>query len=72
MVRMMRQNVKAALQASVGKAVKVTFGGYTENVIVLSVDSDGFVCRSVAADPDEPAAEFWLAYKEVSGIEQER
>ena len=66
---MMQKDLRAQLHANIGKAVRITFGGYTENVIVLSVDSDGFLCRGAAAGQDEPAAEFWLAYKEVSELE---
>ena len=66
---MTRQEIQAALQANIGKKVKVAFGNHTQTVLVMSGDPDGFLCRSFCDDVKEPAAEFWLAYKEVSEVE---
>lgn len=63
--------LKAELQDSVGKQIKVTLGDHTDTVLILSVDPDGFICKSTHADPHEAAPEFWVAYKEVSGVEHE-
>jgi hypothetical protein len=63
--------LKAELEESIGKCVKVTLGGQTDTVLVLSVDPDGFICKSTNPDPYESAPEFWVAYTEVSGIEHE-
>jgi len=63
---MTQDEIQAELQANVGKAVKIAFDRHTETVLVISVDPDGFVCRAFPLKQSEPAAEFWLAYKEVS------
>jgi hypothetical protein len=63
--------LKAELRGSVGKQIKMTLGGRTDTVVVVSVDPDGFICKSTHSDPHEPAPEFWVAYKEVSGLEHE-
>ena len=65
---MTQQEIRAVLQANIGRNVKVAFGNHTETVLVISGDPDGFVCRAVS--PGEPDAEFWLAYKEVSEVEK--
>ncbi|MBV8069748.1 MAG: hypothetical protein JO270_07585 [Acidobacteriaceae bacterium] len=69
----MTQDVlRAELRDSIGKQIRLTLGGgQTETVLVLSVDPDGFICRPAYPDPNESAPEFWVAYKEVSGIEPE-
>jgi len=60
------EKIYAELEASVGKIVKVTFGGQTENVFVISVDFDGFVCKATTSDSPDTPLEFWLGYNEVS------
>jgi hypothetical protein len=49
--------------------VKVFFDTHTETVLVLSIDSDGMLCRPISAGPSGTAAEFWLAYDQISQIE---
>jgi hypothetical protein len=47
--------------------VKVFFDSHTETVLVLSIDSDGMLCRPASG---ETAAEFWLAYDQITRIER--
>jgi len=67
---MTQQEIRGVLQANIGRKVKVAFGNHTETVLVISGDPDGFLCRAFSAGLAEPAAEFWLAYKEVSEVEK--
>ena len=67
---MTRQNIEAALRANIGVSVKIWFDGHTETVVVISVDSDGLLCRAVSAEATDITAEFWLAYKEISRVER--
>lgn len=61
------QDIQSILNA--GSVVKVFFDTHTEIVLVLSIDSDGMLCRPVSAGPSGTAAEFWLAYDQISQIE---
>ena len=61
------QDIQSVL--STGSVVKVFFDTHTETVLVLSIDSDGMLCRPVSAGPGGTAAEFWLAYDQISQIE---
>jgi hypothetical protein len=66
-----QEMLRAELKESVGKRIKVTLGGQTDTVLIVAVDPDGFICRPMHPDPQEASPEFWVAYKEVSGIEHE-
>jgi len=54
---------------SAGTVAKVSFDSHTETVLILSLDPDGMLCRPASAGPGETAAEFWLAYDQISQIE---
>lgn len=60
--------VRAAL--SPGTVVKVFFDRHTETVLVISIDSDGVLCRPVSAGSGANGAEFWLAYSQISQVEK--
>jgi hypothetical protein len=67
---MTEQEIHAALQANIGKKVKVAFDNQAETVVVISADPDGFLCRACSSDTRKPAAaEFWLTYKAVSKVD---
>jgi hypothetical protein len=65
---MTASEVRAA--ATVGAVVKVFFDRHTETVLILSIDSDGILCRPASARSGESGAEFWLAYQQISRIEK--
>jgi hypothetical protein len=67
-VVMDQSTIQAKLRQSIGQAVRVRFGGHSETVLVISVDSDGFICRIQPASPEETTTEFWVAYREVSSV----
>ena len=52
---------------NVGAVVKVFFDKYEETIRILSVDPDGILCMPVSGGA---AAEFWLAYDQISRIEK--
>ena len=60
--------VESRLRAKIGQAVSVTFDSHTENVTVVSVDTDGFVCRPQVASLADSPSEFWIAHKDVSEL----
>jgi hypothetical protein len=60
--------VRAALNP--GTVVKVFFDRHTETVVVVSIDSDGVLCRPVSAGSGGNSAEFWLAYSQISQVEK--
>lgn len=62
------REARAAL--SIGAVVKVFFDKHTETVLIVSIDSDGVLCRPVSAGPGEGASEFWLAYNQISLVEK--
>lgn len=61
------QDIQSVLTA--GSVVKVSFDTHTEIIVVLSIDSDGMLCRPASASPSGAATEFWLAYNQISQIE---
>jgi hypothetical protein len=67
---MTQQEIQTALQANIGKKVKVAFDSHAETVVVISADPDGFLCRACPVGLRQPTAEFWLAYKEVSNVDR--
>jgi len=58
------------LTLNAGGVVKVFFDTHTETVRVISADSDGVLCQPVSAQSGETAAEFWLAYNQISRVEK--
>jgi hypothetical protein len=60
--------VRAAL--AIGARVKVFFDRHTETVLIISIDSDGILCRPVSAGSGETGTEFWIAYQQISRIEK--
>jgi hypothetical protein len=58
------------LALNVGGVVKVFFDTHNETVIVISADSDGILCQPVTVQSGETAAEFWLAYNQISRVEK--
>jgi hypothetical protein len=55
---------------SVGAVVKVYFDRHVETILVISLDPDGILGRPISAATGETAAEFWLAYNQISRIEK--
>ena len=64
------QHLRQRLASKVGKKVTVTYNHHRQAVIVLSVDAEGFLCRTVPGHAREEEAEFWLPLKEVSHLEE--
>ncbi len=61
--------LRQRLAAKLGQKVTVTYGRHQETVIVLSVDAEGFLCRTVPQNATEEEAEFWLAFKDVTHLD---
>jgi len=45
---MTEQEIHAALQANIGKKVKVAFDNQAETVVVISADPDGFLTAPIS------------------------
>jgi hypothetical protein len=60
--------VRAAL--SPGTVVKVYFDTHADTVFIVSIDSDGVLCRPVSARTSGSGTEFWLAYSQISQVEK--
>jgi len=63
---MTQDDIKAALETSTGKPVKIAFDNHTDTVTVISTDPDGFLCR---ANHTGQSQEFWLAYTAVYDVQ---
>lgn len=63
------EQIRQALEANIGKAVRLEYSGNKDTVVVLSVDDDGVVCRMIANDRNDPLLDFWLGMREISGVE---
>ncbi|HWF45849.1 MAG TPA: hypothetical protein VG168_02495 [Bryobacteraceae bacterium] len=63
------EQIRAALEANIGKVVRLEYSGYRDTVVVISVDDDGVVCHMIANDRNDPLLDFWLGLGEISGVE---
>jgi hypothetical protein len=63
------EEIRRALEANLGKVVRLEYSGYQDTVVVISVDDDGVVCHMIANDRNDPSLDFWLALEEISGVE---
>jgi hypothetical protein len=66
---MRSEEIVSALNANIGKRVRVTFGdGLVQHVIIDSVDKEGFL----HSGPDgENAQGFWTRFEDVTLLEPE-
>lgn len=62
--------LRKRLESKIGQKVKITFHHHQQTITVLSVDADGLLCRTVAAQPGEDEEEFWLPFKDVAEIDE--
>ena len=61
--------VRLKLATKVGLPVMVTYSHHhPQRVIVVSVDSDGVLCRTVPSQREEEEAEFWLPFTEITDL----
>jgi hypothetical protein len=63
-----QRDLEPELRQSLGKVVRITFGGQTDTVLIRSVDADGFVCQVQGESGKELGAEFWVPYTEVTEL----
>jgi hypothetical protein len=54
-------------QANIGKVITIRYGGNTDSVFIVSVDTDGFICRSPGTAQDPPL-EWWISFSDVSEV----
>lgn len=65
---MEQSEIASRLHAKMGQAVSVTFDGHTETLTIVSVNSDGFVVRTLSSRLGDSISEFWIAFADVSAL----